>query len=91
MKRIIREAGSGKTRELLEYAINHDAIVVCKSPDDIRDKAFEYGYVGLTFITYDEFINRSWAYQSKAVAIDDLDEYLVALGNIVAFGMRQER
>lgn len=73
-KYIIGENSSGKTRKMLENAKKSDAIVVCKYPLHMQDKANSYGIYGLEFISYDEF-NDGSAYTEK-VAIDEIGDFI---------------
>jgi hypothetical protein len=72
-KFIIGENGSGKTRRLLEVARDSGAIVVCKHPLHMQNKANSYGIYGLKFISYEE-VNMDMIENDK-VAVDELNEF----------------
>ena len=72
-KFIIGENGSGKTRRLLEVARDGGAIVVCKHPLHMQNKANSYGIYGLKFISYEE-VNMDMIENDK-VAVDELNEF----------------
>ena len=56
MYRIIDGRGTGKTSRLLLLAKENNGIVVCAYPEWMREKAYNYGLVGITFISYADFI-----------------------------------
>ena len=70
---IIGENNSGKTRRMLERAKESGAIVVCKHPLHMQNKANSYGIYGLRFIGYGE-INEGFLNEEK-VAIDEIGEF----------------
>lgn len=72
-KFIIGENGSGKTRRLLEAARDSGAIVVCKHPLHMQNKANSYGIYGLKFISYEE-VGMDMIENDK-VAVDELNEF----------------
>ena len=57
MYRIIDKRGTGKTSRLLLLAKENNGIVVCASPEFMREKAYAYGITGIDFVSYAEFIN----------------------------------
>jgi hypothetical protein len=74
MYRIIDGRGTGKTSRLLLLAKENDGIVVCKSPELMREKAYRYGITSIDFISYGSF--NPLHYYNKPVYIDELDLYL---------------
>lgn len=56
MYRIIDGRGTGKTSRLLLLAKENDGIVVCVSPNAMREKSYRYGITGIEFISYEDFI-----------------------------------
>lgn len=74
MYRIIDGRGTGKTSRLLLLAKENDGIIVCKSPELMREKSYRYGITGIDFISYDSF--NPLHYYNKPVYIDELDLYL---------------
>ena len=73
-KYFIGENSSGKTRKMLEEAKESDAIVVCKHPIHMQNKANAYGLYGIKFVSYDEF-NDGSVYAEK-VAIDEIGDFI---------------
>ena len=53
-KYIIGGRGTGKTRKMLEWAKENNAVVVCRNPIAMENKAHNYGIVGLRFVGYNE-------------------------------------
>lgn len=70
---IIGSNSSGKTRKMLEEARNNNAIVVCRNPYSMEDKAKSYGIFGLEFISYED-IHHSPIYNKK-IAVDELGDF----------------
>lgn len=70
---VIGERGVGKTRQLLEEAHNHNAIVVCKNPDAMRVKAQNYGFYRMNIIGYDNINDLN---NEDIYVIDELEEFL---------------
>ena len=73
-KYIIGENSSGKTRRMLEEAQKSGAVVVCKHPLRMQDKANSYGLYGIQFVGYDEFDSGD-VYVNK-VAIDEIGDFI---------------
>lgn len=72
-KYIIGENGSGKTRKMLEEAKKSNAIVVCKHPLHMQNKANSYGIYGLRFMSYEE-IGES-IIENEKIAIDEIGDF----------------
>lgn len=72
-KYIIGENGSGKTRKMLENAKQSNAVVVCKHPLHMQNKANSYGIYGLRFIGYEEM--NADIICGENVAVDELGEF----------------
>lgn len=72
VKYIVGGAGTGKTRELLEYAKSVNAVVVCWNPDAMRVKAQNYGLFGLEFYGYDEIRNLR---KGRNIVVDELADF----------------
>ena len=84
MIRIINSRGTGKTRELMFTAKDNDAVFVCSNPHAIRNKAENYGIIGLTFMSYSEFINESRGRRDKFV-VDELEGLIRAMNPAMEF------
>lgn len=73
MNYIIGENSSGKTRKMLEGAKKSNAIIVCKHPLHMQNKANSYGIYGLRFISYEEL--NMGIIDCEKIAIDELGEF----------------
>lgn len=78
-KFIVGGNGSGKTRKMLEAAAESGAIVVCKSPYFLENKAKSYEIYGLQFISYEEArveILKEEMFSDRKVAIDEIGDFI---------------
>ena len=73
MYRIIGGRGTGKTYRLLEKASEVGGIVVCSNPASMREKAHIWGFTGIEFMQYHDYITY---YCEKPVFIDELEKYV---------------
>ena len=72
-KYIIGSNSSGKTRRMLKEAESSDAIIVCKNPYSMEEKAKSYGIYGLEFVSYED-VHHVPIY-GKKLAIDELGDF----------------
>lgn len=72
-KYIIGVNSSGKTRRMLEEAQKNGAIVICKHPLHMQNKANSYGIYGLKFIGYEEM--DMGIVEEEKIAVDELGEF----------------
>ena len=73
--------GIGKTRMLLEQASASGGTVVCADPKAMRERAYEYGIVGLNIISYEELDT-----SEEPVYIHDANKFLVErFGNVKGY------
>lgn len=85
MVKIIREPGSGKTKEIMGLCAAEGATFVCRNPEAMLVKAKSYGY-DITIISYIEFLQESSKYLPNCY-LDDIDEFLMAIGcDVKGFG-----
>ena len=73
MTYIIGENSSGKTHKMLEEAKKNNAVVICKHPIHMQNKANGYGIYGLKFISYEEM--NMGILEEENVAVDELGEF----------------
>ena len=78
MYRIIDDRATGKTGRLMLLAKENNAIIVCKDPIHMRERAYSYGITGLDFMSYSDFHYEINCHKkiNKPVLIDELDMYL---------------
>ena len=69
---IIGNAGTGKTKELLQAAKENNAVVVCRNPDAMRVKAQNYGFYGMEFYGYDEIGDLR---EDREIVVDELGDF----------------
>ena len=74
-KYIIGENSSGKTRKMLEEAKKSNAIVVCKHPLHMQNKANSYGIYGLKFMSYEEMGES--IIKDEKIAIDEIKDFFL--------------
>lgn len=70
---IIGANNSGKTRKMLERARESGAVVVCKYPLHMQEKANSYGIYGLKFVSYEEM--NIGIIEEQKIAVDELGEF----------------
>lgn len=73
-KYIIGESSTKKTYRMLTEAQKSGAIVVCRHPLHMQNKANAYGLYGIKFMSYDEF-NDGGVFAEK-VAIDEIGDFI---------------
>ena len=79
MKRIIKGPGTGKTRELLEYAQKTNSAVVCENPSAMLVKAHNYGIHGLHFLDYNTALDSCYEnYQEnkRRYVFDEIENFV---------------
>lgn len=84
MIRIIGNRSTGKTRELFYEAKNNNAIIICKNPQAMEQKAYAYGIVGLRFVGYGDEINLQNEKQNYMV--DEIEAYIQYILNSKLIG-----
>lgn len=87
---LIDERGSGKTKKLIEFARDNNAIIICKSPYSIEEKAKAYGIMEpvktLSYINYDLNLD-----PSKTYVVDDIDEFVkFKIPNMIGFTLSKD-
>ena len=81
MYKIIDKRATGKTSRLMLLAKEQNGIIVCKEPMLMRQKAYDYGIVGIDFISYYDF-KPTYNYD-KPVFIDEIDLYFRHLNRAI--------
>lgn len=76
MYRIIDDRGTGKTSRLMLLAKEHDGIIVCRNPQAMAEKAKAYGIIGISFVSYYEFITERTIYERVPYYIDELEDFV---------------
>lgn len=73
MYRIIDSRGSGKTNRLMLLAKETNSIIACANPIAMRRKAYDYGIVGVEFISYAQLFSGKY---SGNIMIDEIENYI---------------
>jgi hypothetical protein len=70
--------GTGKTKTLLQKAADEGATIACADPIAMRERAHNYGIVGLNIIAYDDVAIFKVAYPDKnnVVYIHNINKFL---------------
>lgn len=86
MKKIIDNRDTGKTRKLLEYAKENNAVVICEDVERMRNKSIDYGILGIDFLQYQDYADFHKGMKEKVV-IDDVDKFLRCIGDVIGFSV----
>ena len=83
MYRIIDDRSTGKTSRLMLLAKENNGVIVCSNPIKMREKAENYGIVGLEFISYKDFTEQAFD-PFMNFYIDELEAFVkfVTRGNL---------
>lgn len=73
MNRILDVRGSGKTNRLMEFAKEHNCLFVCASPQRMAEKAYNYGIVGINFVSYSDFLENHF---DENYVVDELELFI---------------
>lgn len=73
MERIIDGRGTGKTKKLMEYAKENNALFVCGNPRAMEEKARAYGIFGLNFISYTKFLDDGGRGRKENFVVDEAE------------------
>ena len=81
MVRIINNQSTGKTRQLLTYAKEHNCVVVCPIPNRMRDKAVRYGLGYIDCISYEDFLNdyKTGTTTEGKYVVDELEKLVMLM------------
>lgn len=75
MKVIARPIGTGKTKELMDAAIENDGTIFTCNKRALRVKADAYGYDSLDIIDWDDLITGNYD-EDKPVYVHKLDDVM---------------
>lgn len=89
MLKVIGEAGSGKTKKLLQYCANNNFTMVCRNTKEMIEKSEDYGIYNVDIISYIDYLQASE--KEQKYVLDDMDEFLGVMGcsNLCAYGMNR--
>lgn len=80
VRSIIGHRGTGKTRELIEYASQHGCTIVCGDVDKMIQKVHAYRKVGISVISYLDFLALGDASDLNGYCIDEIEALCDILG-----------
>lgn len=76
MIQIIDGRATGKTSRLLLLAKETGYTIACRNPEDLRQKAYQYGITGLAIISYRDLLRGSYGQiDPQKVLIDELEMF----------------
>lgn len=95
MYKIIDSRSSGKTSRLMLLAKEQNGVIVCNNPSALKNKALNYGIVGIDFVNYQEYIDYLQGYTStinnRPIFIDELEMFIQYLDETVqGFSLSKE-
>lgn len=85
-------SGTGKTRKLLEYAKQENAIVICQNAAAMQRKAFAYGIIGLEIYDYNYAANllmMRLGFSNKKIVVDEMADFVNLLIQAKCIGFTQ--
>lgn len=96
---VIGSRSIGKTRKIMEFAKEKNAIIICKNPAAMERKAAAYGIYGINFISYSDILmNVRTDYAGGAIypnenfvvdEVKDFMDYLLA-SNCIGFTQTED-
>ena len=89
MIQIIDGRATGKTSRLLLLAKETGCTIACRNPEDLRQKAYQYGITGIAIISYRDLLKRGYGqfepqellkggygqFDSQEILIDELEMF----------------
>ena len=95
MYRIISGRGTGKTSRLMLLAKENDAVIVCKHPEHMREKAHAYGITGLKFMSYYDFLVAKTNEETVgSYLIDEMEDFMKAYfhkqGTLIGYSLTED-
>lgn len=92
MIRIIDKRASGKTGRLMLLAKENNAYFVTRNAADAKSKAYDYGIVGIDFISYYDYLNKRYDVK-RPIVIDEIDGLLSSISsgsNVIAYSISED-
>lgn len=88
---IIGQSSSGKTKSLLEAAREAGAVVVCRNPEAMRVKAYNYGIFNLDFCSYGEVYGLPEGPGNVKIVVDELKDLFASYGfDLTGFNLTED-
>lgn len=92
MLRLIGNRCTGKTRQLMQFAKDNNAIFVCSNPYSMMQKAEDYGIIGLRFMSYFEFLTHNKG-MTDNVVVDEAEMLLRSINpsiKLIGYNLSEE-
>ncbi len=92
MLRLIGNRCTGKTRQLMQFAKDNNAIFVCSNPYSMMQKAEDYGIIGLRFMSYFEFLTHNKG-MTDNVVVDEVEMLLRSINpsiKLIGYNLSEE-
>ena len=88
---IIGQSSCGKTRNLLETAKETGAVVVCRNPEAMRVKAYNYGIFNLEFYGYGQAYGLPDESGKAKIVVDELKDLFAWYGfDLAGFNLTED-
>lgn len=92
MYRIIDGRATGKTCRLMCLAKDTGATIACMNPENMKQKALNYGFVGINFISYKDLL--ACGRRFDKVLIDEIElfiQYAIGVnGKLIGYSLTNE-
>ena len=92
MYRIIDGRATGKTCRLMCLAKDTGATIACMHPENMKQKALNYGFVGINFISYKDLL--ACGRRFDKVLIDEIEsfiQYTIGVnGKLIGYSLSNE-
>ena len=73
MKKIVGKRGIGKTKELIEFAVDNECIILSANDDNLREKVVSMGYSPMMVMPFTPHTLEIVNDKNLNVVIDDID------------------
>lgn len=91
MIKIIDNKSTGKTSRLMLLAKESNGIIVCSNPERFSRKALNYDLVGISFISYEDYITNLSQYTERNIFIDEVSDFLEHISNFSIRGYTESK
>lgn len=71
--------GTGKTRELIEYAFENEYTIVCENPERMMERIYSMGYATIRVISYQDYLDLLMNIETpipEGYVIDEIESFL---------------
>lgn len=75
MIKLIGNSSTGKTKNLMLAAHEANGIIICKNAEKFRDKAYNYGFTNIEFLSYENYFTKNEMIE-RPIFIDEIEDFL---------------